>query len=209
MFDSTFDSYKGAIIYVRIVDGELQKSDSTRFLSTNKQADTLDIGFFQPTMTQASGLTTGEVGYVATGLKSIRDVTVGDTLSFVDSQVDPIPGYQELKSMVYAGLYPSDGESYQQLRDALEKLQLNDAAFSFQPESSVALGFGFRCGFLGMLHMEIIQERLEREFDMTVITTVPSVEFKCFKTDGSTTEIFAPSDMPPVTNISYLSLIHI
>jgi GTP-binding protein LepA len=204
VFDSTFDSYKGAIIYVRIVDGELQKSDSTRFLSTNKQADTLDIGFFQPTMTQASGLTTGEVGYVATGLKSIRDVTVGDTLSFVDSQVDPIPGYQELKSMVYAGLYPSDGESYQQLRDALEKLQLNDAAFSFQPESSVALGFGFRCGFLGLLHMDVVQERLEREYDLDLIITSPSVLYKVLKNDGIELEIQNPSQLPPQGDIMEL-----
>ena len=196
VFDSTFDSYKGAIIYVRIVDGELQKSDSTRFLSTNKHADTLDIGFFQPTMTQAKGLSTGEVGYVATGLKSIRDVTVGDTLSFVDSDVDPIPGYQELKSMVYAGLYPSDGESYQQLRDALEKLQLNDAAFSFQPESSVALGFGFRCGFLGLLHMDVVQERLEREYDLDLIITSPSVLYKVLKNDGVELEIQNPSQLP-------------
>ena len=196
MFDSTFDSYKGAIIYVRIVDGELQKSDSTRFLSTNKHADTLDIGFFQPTMTQAKGLSTGEVGYVATVLKSIRDVTVGDTLSFVDSDVDPIPGYQELKSMVYAGLYPSDGESYQQLRDALEKLQLNDAAFSFQPESSVALGFGFRCGFLGLLHMDVVQERLEREYDLDLIITSPSVLYKVLKNDGVELEIQNPSQLP-------------
>tara|TARA_B100001142_G_C14337617_1_gene656537 strand:- start:957 stop:2780 length:1824 start_codon:yes stop_codon:yes gene_type:complete len=196
VFDSTFDSYKGAIIYVRIVDGELQKSDSTRFLSTNKQADTLDIGFFQPTMTQTKGLSTGEVGYVATGLKSIRDVTVGDTLSFVDSEVDPIPGYQELKSMVYAGLYPSDGESYQQLRDALEKLQLNDAAFSFQPESSVALGFGFRCGFLGLLHMDVVQERLEREYDLDLIITSPSVLYKVLKNDGVELEIQNPSQLP-------------
>ena len=196
VFDSTFDSYKGAIIYVRIVDGELQKSDSTRFLSTNKHADTLDIGFFQPTMTQAKGLSTGEVGYVATGLKSIRDVTVGDTLSIVDSDVDPIPGYQELKSMVYAGLYPSDGESYQQLRDALEKLQLNDAAFSFQPESSVALGFGFRCGFLGLLHMDVVQERLEREYDLDLIITSPSVLYKVLKNDGVELEIQNPSQLP-------------
>mgnify|MGYP001157171513 FL=1 len=196
VFDSTFDSYKGAIIYVRIVDGELQKSDSTRFLSTNQHADTLDIGFFQPTMTQAKGLSTGEVGYVATGLKSIRDVTVGDTLSFVDSDVDPIPGYQELKSMVYAGLYPSDGESYQQLRDALEKLQLNDAAFSFQPESSVALGFGFRCGFLGLLHMDVVQERLEREYDLDLIITSPSVLYKVLKNDGVELEIQNPSQLP-------------
>ena len=196
VFDSTFDSYKGAIIYVRIVDGELQKSDSTRFLSTNKHADTLDIGFFQPTMTQAKGLSTGEVGYVATGLKSIRDVTVGDTLSFVDSDVDPIPGYQELKSMVYAGLYPSDGESYQQLRDALEKLQLNDAAFSFQPESSVALGFGFRCGFLGLLHMDVVQERLEREYNLDLIITSPSVLYKVLKNDGVELEIQNPSQLP-------------
>ena len=196
VFDSTFDSYKGAIIYVRIVDGELQKSDSTRFLSTNKHADTLDIGFFQPTMTQAKGLSTGEVGYVATGLKSIRDVTVGDTLSFVDSDVDPIPGYQELKSMVYAGLYPSDGESYQQLRDALEKLQLNDAAFSFQPESSVALGFGFRCGFLGLLHMDVVQERLEREYNLDLIITSPSELYKVLKNDGVELEIQNPSQLP-------------
>ena len=196
VFDSTFDSYKGAIIYVRIVDGELQKSDSTRFLSTNQHADTLDIGFFQPTMTQAKGLSTGEVGYVATGLKSIRDVTVGDTLSFVDSDVDPIPGYQELKSMVYAGLYPSDGESYQQLRDALEKLQLNDAAFSFQPESSVALGFGFRCGFLGLLHMDVVQERLEREYNLDLIITSPSVLYKVLKNDGVELEIQNPSQLP-------------
>ena len=174
----------------------MQKSDSTRFLSTNQHADTLDIGFFQPTMTQAKGLSTGEVGYVATGLKSIRDVTVGDTLSFVDSDVDPIPGYQELKSMVYAGLYPSDGESYQQLRDALEKLQLNDAAFSFQPESSVALGFGFRCGFLGLLHMDVVQERLEREYDLDLIITSPSVLYKVLKNDGVELEIQNPSQLP-------------
>ena len=204
VFDSTFDSYKGAIIYVRIVDGELHKSNSTRFLSTNKHADTLEIGYFQPDMIQTNSLSTGEVGYIATGLKSIRDVTVGDTLSLVGSDVEPIPGYQELKSMVYSGLYPSDGESYQQLRDALEKLQLNDAAFTYQPESSVALGFGFRCGFLGLLHMDVVQERLEREYDLDLIITAPSVLFRVLTNDGIELEIQNPSQLPDQSEIMEL-----
>ena len=203
VFDSSYDQYKGVIAYIRVVDGNLQQGEKIKLLGSGHISDVMEVGTFRPTMTKLGTLKTGEVGYVATGLKNLREVPVGDTITVISNPAsESLVGYQPLKPMVFAGLFPSDGESYRQLGEALEKLQLNDAALSFQPESSVALGFGFRCGFLGMLHMDIVQERLEREYNMALLTTAPSVAYKVIQTDGSKLDIESPSRMPQAQNIS-------
>ncbi len=202
IFDSKYDPYKGVMAYIKIVNGVVKAADAVRMMGTHTKADVLEAGVFLPRLTPAKTLRAGEVGYVATGLKDVRECRVGDTIT-LDSRPapGPLPGYQPLKPMVFAGLYPADGESYPALRDALEKLQLNDAALTFEAESSVALGFGFRCGFLGLLHMEIVQERLEREFSLNIIVTSPSVRFRVLLTNGNQATVHNPTQLPPVQDI--------
>ncbi len=197
IFDSHYDPYKGVIAYVKIVDGSLSPGDRILLMSTGKEAEILELGYFSPEMTPATHLGTGEVGYVATGLKVVRDLQVGDTITLANRPAEqPLPGYRPAKPMVFAGLYPVDGESYPLLRDALERLKLNDASLTFEPESSIALGFGFRVGFLGLLHMEIIQERLEREYGLDLLATAPSVEYEVKLRTGKTVLIDNPAAMP-------------
>ena len=185
IFDSHYDQYKGVIVYVRLAEGSLEDHHTIRLMASGVESELLEIGVFRPQLVPVKRLTAGEVGYVATGLKNVRDAQVGDTITDADRPADePLPGYQEAKSLVFAGIYPVGGEDYPLLRDALEKLHLNDASFTYEPESSVALGFGFRCGFLGLLHMEIVQERLEREFDLDLIASAPSVEYHVVLTLG-------------------------
>ena len=197
IFDSHYDQYKGVIAYVKVMDGTLKPDSRVRMMGTRKEAEILEIGVFKPIMTTVDSLTAGEVGYIATGLKVVRECQVGDTVTLADNPASrPLPGYRPAKPMVFAGLYPVDSEDYPLLRDALERLQLNDAALVYEPESSDALGFGFRCGFLGLLHMEIIQERLEREFEIDLLATAPSVEYEVLKTNGEVIKIDNPSDLP-------------
>ncbi len=203
VFDSSYDQYKGVIAYIRVVDGDLEDREKIKLLGSGHTSEVMEIGTFFPAMTKLKRLNTGEVGYVATGLKNLTEVPVGDTITATSNPAsESLTGYQPLKPMVFAGLFPSDGESFRQLGEALEKLQLNDAALSFQPESSVALGFGFRCGFLGMLHMDIVQERLEREYGMALLTTAPSVAYKVIHTNGSKLDIESPAGLPEAQNIS-------
>jgi GTP-binding protein LepA len=203
IFDSHYDSYKGVIAYLRVIDGALDGSRPLRLMSTGTRLEPLEIGVFAPRMTPIGRLEAGEVGYVATGVKTVRDLAVGDTITWLDEPASqPLPGYQPMKPMVFAGLYPSEAEDYALLRDALEKLQLNDASLVYQPETSQALGFGFRCGFLGLFHMEIIQERLEREYDLDMIFTAPSVEYEVTKSDGTEIVVDSPADLPEPTHIA-------
>ena len=197
IFDSKYDPYKGVVAYVRVLDGEVSSRGKIRVMSADKESEILEVGYFQPGPTKSTSLRRGEVGYVATGLKSVGDAPVGDTLTMaVRPASEPLTGYETLKPMVFAGLYPADGEEYLALREALEKLQLNDAALTFTPESSLALGTGFRCGFLGLLHMDIVQERLEREYDVDLLATSPSVAYNILLTDGSEIEIESPAKLP-------------
>ena len=197
IFDSKYDPYKGVVAYVRVLDGEVSSRGKIRVMSADKESEILEVGYFQPGPTKSTSLKRGEVGYVATGLKSVGDAPVGDTLTMaVRPASEPLTGYETLKPMVFAGLYPADGEEYLALREALEKLQLNDAALTFTPESSLALGTGFRCGFLGLLHMDIVQERLEREYDVDLLATSPSVAYNILLTDGSEIEIESPAKLP-------------
>ena len=185
IFDSKYDSYKGVIAYLRVVDGELSPRRALRLMSTHRSLEPLEVGVFRPAFAPTDGLSTGEVGYVATGLKTVRDCRVGDTVTYDDTPAaEPLFGYRPAKPMVFAGLYPANAEEFALLRDALEKLRLNDAALHYEPESSVALGPGFRCGFLGLLHLDIVQERLEREYDLDILMTAPSVEYRVVKSDG-------------------------
>jgi GTP-binding protein LepA len=202
IFDSHYDPYKGVIAYVRVVDGVFTSRDRVRFIGTDATAETLELGVFTPRMTALQELVAGEVGYIATGLKSVEECQVGDTITLADrSATDPLPGYRPAKPMVFAGLYPVDSNQYTELREALEKLKLNDAALSFSPESSAALGFGFRCGFLGLLHMEIVRERLEREYNLDLLITAPSVEYQVLQTNGEIITVSNPSEMPEVSKI--------
>jgi GTP-binding protein LepA len=202
IFDSHYDPYKGVIAYVRVVDGVFRVRDRVHFMGTGAQAETLEIGIFRPAMTPLNELVAGEVGYIATGLKSVADCQVGDTITLADAPAaDPLPGYRPAKPMVFAGLYPIDSNAYPELREALERLKLNDAALSFQPESSAALGFGFRCGFLGLLHMEIVRERLEREYKLDLLITAPSVEYQVLLSDGEIITVANPSEMPDRSRI--------
>ena len=197
IFDSHYDPFKGVIAYVKIVDGEIHDGARIRIMGTEKSADILEVGYFGPNMTTTESLRTGEVGYIATGLKVVKDCQVGDTITlFEDRAIEPLPGYRPAKPMVYAGLYPTDSEDFPILRDALERLQLNDTSLTYEAESSMALGFGFRCGFLGLLHMEIIQERLEREYDLDLLATAPSVEYEVVMRGGATLRIDNPSELP-------------
>ncbi|MBC7256225.1 MAG: elongation factor 4, partial [Chloroflexi bacterium] len=202
VFDSHYDAYKGVIAYVRVVDGAIWPEMPTLIMSTQRRIEPLEVGIFSPDMKPVPRLVAGEVGYVATGLKTVRDCQVGGTLTNADNPAqEPLPGYRPPKPMVFAGLYPVDTEDYFALRDALEKLQLNDASLVFQPESSVALNLGFRCGFLGLLHMEIVQERLEREYGLDLIATAPSVEYQVLRRDGTVVEIENPCDLPDAAEI--------
>ena len=203
IFDSKYDSYKGVIAYVRVVDGSVPAGSRVRLMSTGRQSEVLEIGYFGPAPVGTQSLEAGEVGYIATGLKSVGDAPVGDTITLArDGAQAPLKSYEPLKPMVFAGLYPADGEDYLALRDALEKLRLNDPALSFQPESSAALGSGFRCGFLGLLHMDVVQERLEREYDLTLLATSPSVSYQVILTDGEVQEVENPSRLPAVQRIA-------
>ncbi|GAB7386301.1 translation elongation factor 4 [Bacillaceae bacterium] len=197
IFDSLYDSYRGVIAYVRVVDGSIRKGMKIRMMSTGKEFEVTEVGTFAPFPVAVEELSVGDVGFVAASIKNVRDTRVGDTITDAKNPAqEPLPGYRKINPMVFAGLYPVDSNEYNDLRDALEKLQLNDASLQFEPESSQALGFGFRCGFLGLLHMEIIQERIEREFNIDIITTAPSVVYRVKKTDGETVEIDNPSKMP-------------
>ncbi len=197
IFDSHYDSYKGVIAYCRVVDGEIRAGERLLMMSNGQKGEAMEVGVFRPTMDATSSLAAGEVGYVATGLKAVRDVRVGDTITSAASpSATALPGYRPAKPMVFAGLYPTDGDDYPLLREALERLELNDASLVYQPESSVALGFGFRCGFLGMLHMEIIRERLEREYNLELLITAPSVEYHVFGHDESLKAVENPAELP-------------
>ena len=197
VFDSHYDSYKGVIAYIRVMDGMLAAADTLKMMATRATVKPIEIGIFTPDMLPAQELHAGEVGYVATGYKTVRECRVGDTITqAADPAPAPLPGYRQEKPMVFAGIYPVEGEDYDDLRDALEKLQLNDASLIYQPETSQALNFGFRCGFLGMFHMEIIQERLEREYDLDIIVTAPSVEYEVVLRSGETIRIASPAQLP-------------
>jgi|HigsolmetaAR202D_1030399.scaffolds.fasta_scaffold00032_15 GTP-binding protein LepA len=203
IFDSHYDAYKGVIAYVRVVDGKIPSGARVRFMGTNSEAETLELGMFHPTMTPLAELETGEVGYIATGLKSVNECQVGDTITLANNPASqPLEGYRPAMPMVFAGLYPVEGTDYPNLRDALEKLKLNDAALSYEPETSAALGFGFRCGFLGLLHMEIVRERLEREYNLDLLITAPSVEYEVLRTDGEIVRVDSPAQMPPPERIA-------
>ena len=204
IFDSIYDNYQGAIAYCRIKNGTVKVGDRIRLMASGKTFIVTEVGYFEPgSYSPAESLMAGEVGYIAASIKSLSDIRVGDTITVDDRPAEkPLPGYKKVNPMVYCGLYPVDGSDYENLKVALEKLQLNDAALEYEPETSAALGFGFRCGFLGLLHLEIIEERLDREFDLSLITTSPSVIYKVYKTDGTMVEIYNPADLPPADEIS-------
>ncbi len=202
VFDSHYDAYKGVIAYVRLLDGSVQAAERLLMMATGSTAEVLEVGYFNPHLAATDALSAGEVGYVATGFKNVKDCQVGDTITLVASPADvPLPGYRPAKPMVFAGFYPVESSDYPLLRDALDRLKLNDASLLYEPENSVALGFGFRCGFLGLLHMEIIQERLEREYDLGILATAPSVEYLVTKQDGSVVAVDNPADLPPLGEV--------
>ena len=204
IFDSYFDPYKGAVAHVRIFGGKVRKGDKLKLLATGKEFDATEIGIFAPAMTELDELTAGEVGYICGSLKDVRDVRVGDTVTTSAQPAEALAGYRAPVPMVFCGLYPTDSVDYDNLKDALEKLQLNDAALVYEPETSAALGFGFRCGFLGLLHMDVIQERLEREYKLKIVTTAPSVVYRVHKTDGEVFTIDNPAALPPTTEIKFV-----
>lgn len=205
IFDSHFDAYKGVIAYVRVMNGTIRPGMKMKMMATNKTVEVTEVGVFKPNMANVSELGPGHVGFVAGSIKNVKDVRVGDTITDADKPVaQALPGYRKVTPMVYCGLYPVDTSDYDILRDALEKLKLNDASLVFEPETSIALGFGFRCGFLGLLHMEVVQERLEREYNLSLITTAPSVIYKVFKTDGEIFEIENPSKLPTPQEIEHI-----
>lgn len=205
VFDSRFDSYKGAIAYVRVQEGSLRVKDTIRMMHNNHDFEVTELGIFTPNLLPVQALTCGSVGCIAASIKNVRDCRVGDTITLASNPADePLPGYRKAVPMVYCGLYPTDSKDYENLRDALEKLNLNDAALEYEPETSLALGFGFRCGFLGLLHMDVIQERLEREYNLSLITTAPSVNYRVFKTNGDMLEVDNPAKLPPTTEIEYI-----
>ncbi|HWH44126.1 MAG TPA: translation elongation factor 4 [Thermoleophilaceae bacterium] len=206
IFDSEFDQYRGVVAYVRVVDGELRKGDPIVAMQNGTEAEIDDIGYFSPEMTPVDGLRAGEVGYVITGMKDVSLLRVGDTLTHRQRRAEePLPGYREVKPMVFCGLFPVETNEYPELRDALERLALNDAALTYEPETSDALGFGFRCGFLGLLHMDIVRERLEREYDLDLLATTPNVEYDVRLTDGSEVAVHSPTDMPDRVRIEEIS----
>ena len=206
IFDSYYDNYKGAVAYVRVMDGTLKVGDEILLMATGTTYTIAEVGYFAPGQyLPTKEIKAGEVGYIAASIKSLTDIHVGDTITLKNNPADnPLPGYKKVTPMVYCGLYPVDGSEYENLKIALEKLKLNDAALEYEPETSAALGFGFRCGFLGLLHLEIIEERLDREFDLGLITTAPSVIYKVHKTKGEILDVYNPADLPPQTEISYM-----
>lgn len=206
IFDSYYDNYKGAVAYVRVKDGKVKVGDEIKLMATNKKFTVTEVGYFTPgSYMPAKELLAGDVGYIAASIKSLSDLHVGDTITLSSNPAkEPLKGYKKVQPMVYCGLYPIDGSDYENLKVALEKLQLNDAALVYEPETSAALGFGFRCGFLGLLHLEIIEERLDREFDLGLITTSPSVIYKVHKTDGTVIDLYNPSELPKEQEISYI-----
>lgn len=206
IFDSCYDNYKGALSFVRVKNGTVRAGDRIRMMSTGSEFDVVEVGVFTPDYTPTDALRAGDVGYIAASIKNVSQTRVGDTVTLAENPAkEPLPGYKEAKPMVFCGIYPADGSEYGDLKDALEKLRLNDAALTFEPETSAALGFGFRCGFLGLLHMEIIQERLEREFDFDIITTAPSVIYRITKPDGTELLLDNPADMPRPEEIASIS----
>ncbi len=205
IFDSFYDNYKGAICYVRVMDGTVKAGTTIRFMATGKEFECTEVGIFSPSMKPVENLSAGDVGYIAASIKTLRDTHVGDTITDAADPADkPLPGYKAVTPMVFCGIFPADGAHYDDLREAIEKLQLNDASLVYEPENSAALGFGFRCGFLGLLHMEIIQSRLEREFDLDLVTTAPSVMYRITGVDGTVSEIDSPSDMPDPSYIEMM-----
>ena len=205
IFDSRFDAYKGAIAYVRVKEGSIKAKDTIRMMHDKKDFDVTELGIFTPNLVPVQELPCGSVGCIAASIKNVADCHVGDTVTLATNPApEPLPGYRKAVSMVYCGLYPTDSKDYENLRDALEKLQLNDAALEYEAETSLALGFGFRCGFLGLLHMDVIQERLEREYNLSLITTAPSVNYKVYKTNGEMLEVDNPAKLPPPTEIDYI-----
>ena len=205
IFDSYYDNYKGVVIYARIFDGSVKKGDIISLMNSKKNYEVTEVGVYSPGPVSVGKLSAGEVGYICASIKHVSDARVGDTITLADDPTEkPLPGYKRVQPMVYCGIYPSGNEKYENVKDALEKLQVNDAAFLFEPETSTALGFGFRCGFLGLLHMEIIVERLDREFDLGIITTSPSVIYRVVKSDGTVEMIQNPSNLPPQTEIDYI-----
>jgi len=204
VFDSVFNPYRGIEVYFRVFNGEINKGDQIKFINTGKTYEADEIGILKLTQQPKDTISTGNVGYLISGIKVAKEVKVGDTITQVENPGQPVQGFENVKPMVYAGIYPVDTSDFEELRASMEKLQLNDASLVWEPETSAALGFGFRCGFLGMLHMEIVQERLEREFDMTVITTVPSVQFHAYKKDGEMVKVSAPSELPDLGSIDHL-----
>ena len=206
IFDSIYNDYKGALAYVKVKEGTVKVGTEIRLMSSNDHYTVTEVGYFTPGgYKPCSELQAGEVGYIAASIKSLQDIHVGDTITDENDPVDvALPGYKKVNPMVYCGLYPMDGADYENLKIALEKLQLNDAALEFEPETSSALGSGFRCGFLGLLHLEVIEERLDREFDLSLITTAPSVIYKVYRTDGTVENIYNPSDLPDATDINHI-----
>ena len=206
IFDSYYDNYKGAVAYVRVMEGKVKVGDEIKLMATGKTFTVVEVGYFAPGQYMpVQEIRAGEVGYIAASIKSLTDIHVGDTITQKNEPADiPLPGYKKVTPMVYCGLYPVDGSEYEDLKVALEKLKLNDAALKYEPETSAALGFGFRCGFLGLLHLEIIEERLDREFDLGLITTAPSVIYKIHKTSGEVLDIYNPADLPPQVEIAYM-----
>ena len=205
IFDSYYDKYTGVVIYTRVFEGTVKKGDMISLMNTGKKYEVTEVGVYSPGPVECKSLRAGEVGYICASIKQVADARVGDTITIADDPTDePLPGYKKVQPMVYCGIYPAEGEKYENVKDALEKLQVNDAAFHFEPETSTALGFGFRCGFLGLLHMEIIVERLEREFDLAVVTTSPSVIYKVVMTDGSVEMVQNPSNLPDPVMIDHI-----
>lgn len=205
IFDSVYDSYKGAICLIRVFDGVVKAGTRIKMMATGKEYDVTEVGIFNPKMMDVESLSAGEVGYLCASIKNVADTKVGDTVTLAVGGIEtPLSGYKQVSPMVYSGIYPADGAHYDDLKDALEKLKLNDASLVYEPEVSTALGFGFRCGFLGLLHMEIIEERLEREFDLDLVTTAPSVSYQVIKTDGSMLLVENPSNLPPQSEIDYM-----
>lgn len=205
VFDSYYDSYKGVIAFIRVKEGQVRKGTKIKMMSTGKQFEVTEVGIISPNQKPVDCLYAGDVGYLAASIKEVRNCNVGDTITDADNPAkEPLPGYKKVTSMVYCGVYPAEGGDFNDVRDALEKLQVNDASLVFEPETSVALGYGYRCGFLGLLHMEIIQQRLEREFNLDIIATTPSVIYKVYKTDGELLIMQNPTNMPPATEIDYM-----
>ncbi|WP_290773074.1 translation elongation factor 4 [Anaerofustis sp.] len=205
IFDSYYDQYKGVVISTRIVDGEVKKGTNIRFYATNKVFEVEEVGIFTNTLTSTSKLESGDVGYICASIKNVADTRVGDTVMDNDNLADePLPGYKSITPMVYCGIYPADGSKYEDLKEALGKLKLNDASLLYEPETSVALGFGFRCGFLGLLHLEVTQQRIDREYNLDIVTTTPSVIYHVTKTDGTMLKVDNPTNLPPIPEINYM-----